>query len=258
MNSVLTSPTNDDIKHLKKLLRDKTTRDITRSFVVENLVIITDAFQAGIRPTTLYLTDARRAHPDIAKILRKLPEVITITERVNEVFSTLKTPPGIAAIYDKPRDEPDYAKTTIYCNGISDPGNLGTILRTAAAFGIANVITDETCADIYNAKTLQAAKDAIFKLNTATDKGGKIFARLKQHMPIIATVTDGTPLSELNLSGFSHRMCLVLGSESHGIAAPLLKAATTTIAIPLTGDIESLNVAVACGIVLYALSRPAA
>ena len=118
-------------------------------------------------------------------------------------------------------------ESVIYLNGVSDPGNLGTIMRTALAFNFTNLVLDATCVDIYNAKTISAAKDSIFKLNILEDKSG---AWLKDNkLPLYVTSSHGS----LDLDNFKadNKFCLVLGSESHGVSDEIVSLADKKIKI---------------------------
>ena len=251
----ITSSANKTVKYLKKL-QSKKERDVAGQFVVENLVIIHDALAAGFKPVSLFITPALRQVPDdtLTLVLKKAGDVIVINEKVNKAFSALATPPGIAALYDIPGHNLNYGQNILYLNGISDPGNLGAILRTAAAFNFPNVVLDERCADAYNPKTIQAAKDAVFKLNIVSDAGGQILDDIKKRLPVYAADMRGVPLRQSEIFRLKSGLCLVFGSEAHGVDRSILTQADGIIAIPMRGAAESLNVAVAAGIILYELS----
>lgn len=256
---LIASPANEKIKFLKKLAR-KRHRDEAGMFLVENLVIIYDAIRAGFKPVTVFVTEELEQSGDerVDYILHNSTEAYRMNNRVNQAFSTLATPSRIAAVFKQPAEKsPALNATAIYLNGIADPGNLGTILRTALAFGIETVVVDEFCADIYNPKTIQAAKESVFKLAICEDKELKIFKRIKETMPVYAADMNGAPIHTSNIMDHTS-LCIVFGSEAEGIDAPILEQAGEKIAIPMAGDIESLNVAVSAGIILYALTRPAA
>jgi RNA methyltransferase, TrmH family len=169
-----------------------------------------------------------------------------LDDKLNKHFSNLDTPSGITAIYNIKEKELDKS-SVIYLNGVSDPGNLGTILRSALAFDFANIALDENCVDVYNPKVISAAKDAIFKLNIAEDKTGNWLKNNK--LPIYITSSQKGE----NLAKFkpAKAFCLVLGSESHGISPDIMKLAESNIKINISSKIESLNVAAAAAILFY-------
>ncbi|MDO9231148.1 MAG: RNA methyltransferase [bacterium] len=241
------STDNEKIKFLKKL-GDKKVRDVSGQFLVENLIIIYDAISAGFLPKQLFVSEEllEKADEKIDKIIEKFPDHFVINEKVNKYFSSLSTPSGIAGIFEKQEKELNLDEVVIYLNAIADPGNLGTILRTAVAFGLKNIIVDEKCADIYNAKTISAAKDAIFKLNIAKDENLKIFGEIKQKMKIFVTSLDGEVMDDKIFQ--DKTFCLVLGNEANGVEEGIMKLADRKVKIGMSGEIESLNVAVAAGI----------
>lgn len=236
------SKTNPNIQLLRKLSQKKYRIKFDK-FFVENLKIIEDS---EIDPEMLFAVDKKILEKSKAK------NRFLITKELNKYFSELETPSGVAAIYKKIDKPIDFKSTTVYLNGINDPGNLGTILRSALAFGFKNVVVDEKCADIYNSKTINAAKDSIFKLNITRDKKLKVFNKLKNIMPIVSTSLKNGKKPEV-FKG--KKICLVLGSEAHGVDSFIQKTAKNFITIKMSGKMESLNVAVSAGVIFYGISK---
>jgi RNA methyltransferase, TrmH family len=249
----ISSPENERIRLLEKL-NSKKYRQKFKQFTVENLAIIMDALKDGYDFEALYVTeDFAEKHKDQLGMIRdksKSQNFYLIDSRLNKRYSSLDTPSGITAIYAIEDKMPDKS-SVIYLNGISDPGNLGTIMRSALAFDFVNLVMDENTVDVFNSKVISAAKDAIFKLNITEDKTGEWLKNNK--LPVYATDSH----SGSDLSGFkpAKTFCLVLGSESHGISPEILKLADKTIKIEMSSKIESLNVASAAAILLYELKR---
>ena len=251
---IISSPQNAQIQLLKKLALKKY-RSQENKFTVENLTIIYDALEAGHDFESLFVTSEF-----INKNLNKFEHLLNnskissyylIDEKLNKHYSQLETPSGITAVYRRDSKTLIKGQSVIYLNGINDPGNIGTIMRTALAFGFNNIIVDETCADIYNAKTISAAKDSIFKLNVIEDKELNWLRSNKNNLAIYTTSShDGTDLNKFKAG---NEFCLVFGSESHGVNDEIIKLAKENIKIKMSGDIESLNVATAAAILLYEL-----
>ncbi len=241
------STDNEKIKFLKKL-GDKKVRDVSGQFLVENLIIIYDAMKAGFKPVQLFVSEdlLEKENEKLDLIIAKFPDFFVINEKVNKYFSSLTTPSGICAIFEKKEKEINLDEIVIYLNAIADPGNLGTILRTAVAFGIKNIVVDEKCADIYNAKTISSAKDAIFKLNISKDENLKIFSEIKKAMPVFVTSLEGELIDDKIFK--KEKFCLVLGNEANGVEERIIKLADKKVKIPMSSEIESLNVAVSAGI----------
>jgi len=250
----ITSKDNEKIKHLKKL-NQKKHRDEAGEFVVENLKIISDALRSGIVFESLFVTETflQSQAERLPDILKRAGDYIVINEQVNKYFSSLETPSGICAVYKIKKRDIDFSNKIIYLNNVSDPGNLGTILRSALAFGFKNIVLDEHCVDLYNPKTIQAAKDAIFKLNIGNDNGLEILKKIKPRMPIISTrMEDARDVREFKAYD---KYCLVLGSEAHGVSQEIQKMTDEFIKINISPDMESLNVAVASGIFFFSLNK---
>ncbi len=268
-NKIL-SLSNEKIKYLKKL-GDKKFRDQEGKFLVENLRIIHDALKGGFKPESLFITEEMLTKDDERKkyIVKNIDECFVITDKLNKFFSFLTTPSGITAVYKKDEREPAFAKSSllrqdsegqvceakkeidlgkiiVYLNGINDPGNMGTIFRTALAFDLENIVVDETCVDIYNPKVVSAARDAIFKLNVWYDKDLEIFKKIKKEMKIYATnLRKGVGVESIK----DKKFCVVLGNEANGVDEKILKQADGFIKIDMSKKIESLNVGVTAGII---------
>jgi len=262
---------NPQIKLLKKLGLKKYRQEFGL-FCVENLVIISDALKAGYDFESLFFTlEFSQKNPEVLKILQEKSETknfFEIDNKINKSFSSLETPAGIVAIYRMKKSEKVEGREgaekkfktdkkenknsrLVYLNGINDPGNLGTIMRSALAFGFKTLILDEACVDIYNPKVISAAKDSIFKLNFIFDINRAWLERevVQNNLALYATDLKGqTNLTKLKVG---KNFCLALGSESQGLSEEILKLATKKIKIDISSEIESLNVAIAAGILFY-------
>lgn len=247
------SKENKKIKELNKL-KLKKYRTERGEFIVENWKIICDAFQSGIYFKEIYLTQ-----DFFEKNKNKLEEIIgdksvfLVAENIAKKISSLDSPQGVWAVYKEQKNKIDFDENIVYLNGVNDPGNLGTILRSALAFGQKNIVLDERCVDLYNSKTIQAAKDAIFKLNIVFDKKSEVFQKIKEDSFVICVtnVEKGKNIKEAFRE--KKKRCIVLGSESQGVNSFLEEEATELINIKTTPNIESLNVAVSAAIIFYEL-----
>lgn len=246
----ISSKTNSKIKLLKRL-QQKKYRESLNSFVVENTTIIVDGLKAGFQFKQLFVN--RKFISKHKKLLETLlikpeTEIYQIDDHLTNYLSELETPPGIWAIYEKIYRPINFDKPVVYLNGISDPGNLGAILRCCAAFGFINVVLDEKCVDLYNAKVINAAKNAIFILNFDFDHNLTFLTNLSKQMPLIATTVDGHEDIKLAPTQF----CLIFGNETRGISNDILEIVDQKIKIKMKPDIESINVANAAAIILHA------
>ena len=245
------SKDNEKIKLLRKLGQKKH-REKYNKFFVENFNIIKDA---GVNPVAIFVTESfvNKHKKDIDHVLKSIEEVYIISDKVNKTFSDLDTPSGVCAVYEHQKEEINMKERIVYLNGVSDPGNLGTILRSALAFDLNNIVIDEACVDLYNAKTINAAKDSIFKLNIVHDKNLKILKDVKSKMKIFATrLEGGDDVIKLKKNKL---FCIVLGNEARGVDKKIQNMSDKFIKIKISNKIESLNVATAGSIIFYEISR---
>lgn len=251
----ITSPDNLKIKNLKKLQAKKYRKEFGE-FVVENLVIISDGLKAGHKPISLFASEdfSEKNREALEKLASQshLNDWFEISEKINKSFSSLEHPSGICAVYKiiEPK-KINFNQSILYLNSIGDPGNLGTIIRSAVAYGFKEIVLDETCADEYNYKTINAAKDAIFKVNINHDKDFKILAAIKNQMPIISTRIKQA--KDIDILKKYKKLCLVVGDESKGVDEKIENLAEEFIKINISADIESLNVATATAIILNSI-----
>ena len=239
----IASKDNEKVKFLRKLNQKKYREEFDK-FIVENLTILYDAVDSGYKPEAVFVT------PEfIEKNLEKfnhildnsnLKEYSLIDEKINKSFSNLDTAPGICAVFSKLKSNLNLNSTIIYLNNINDPGNLGTILRSALAFNLKNIVIDENSVDVFNHKTIQSARDSIFKLNISFDKNLEILNKIKLKMPICSTRLEGG--EEID-SIKEEKFCLILGNETHGVSKEIQDLSDKFIKIQISSEIESLNVA---------------
>jgi TrmH family RNA methyltransferase len=213
--------------------------------IVEELLKEENAIVQELYATQEWLDE----HPS----LPAKPAAISITAQELERMSQLKTPNRVLAVVEKfPVIIPaPPGKISIVLDAIQDPGNLGTIIRIADWFGIRDVICNTGCAELYNPKLVQATMGSIARVNVFyTDL--MTWLPAQDRLPIYATVLDGKNISELQppTEGL-----LLVGNESKGIHDSLIEFATEKITIPKKGKAESLNAAVATGIVLGWMMR---
>ena len=165
-------------------------------------------------------------------------------------LSQLQTPNQVIAVIKKlPSKRPDASSFTLYLDTIQDPGNFGTIVRTADWFGIKNIICTPGCADVYNPKVVQSTMASIARVNVYYDEKEEWLK--EQAMPVLAATLHGKPLYDRSKM---KEGILIIGNESKGVRKEILQYATDQITIPKKGGAESLNAAVAAGIILSHLT----
>lgn len=253
--TTIQSNQNSKIKLLKKLSLKKY-RQTEKKFTVENLTIIYDALLSGYDFEYLFITknfiEKNKEKFNCLQKNSKSMKFYLMDEKIKKHYSNLDEPSGITALYKITQSELDNKKSVIYLNGVSDPGNVGNILRTALAFDFINIVVDGGCADVYNFKTINAAKDSIFKLNILEDKDNK-WIKTRNNIPVYAA--DAHNGIFLNNFEPKNPFCLILGNESHGVDKDILKFAEKNLKIKISNNIESLNVSTAAAIFMYELRQ---
>ncbi|MBL7058029.1 RNA methyltransferase [Patescibacteria group bacterium] len=251
---VINSKDNSKIKILKKLATKKYRKEFRR-FFIESIKVINDVARIGLFCDELYvskkLLETKREFVDELIAQVKPRNTFVMAESLVESISNLSTPTGIFAVYPFVESVLDSNSSCVYLNNINDPGNLGSILRTACALGYKNIIIDGGCAEIYNYKTLQAARDSIFKLNIVVDNKLELINKLKIDFDIIVSDLKGdVDLDDLRIN---KKFLVVFGNEANGVSRDIYATANYRLKINMKGNVESLNVLSAASIILYQL-----
>jgi len=193
---------------------------------------------------TCYVTDAISVQ-DIPFI--PTHKIIDVTDEVMEKMSTAESPSGILCVFEIPQNPAlTNLESSVILHGISDPGNMGTLIRTAAALGIKQVICIET-ADVWNPKVVQASVGTIGYVSIIETDWATVQQHKKDHMLCALVVKDGTSPKEVDFS----RTTLVIGNEARGLPEDIIAACDMRCTLPMPGNTESLNAAVAGSIALY-------
>ncbi|NNU83246.1 RNA methyltransferase [Geobacillus sp. BMUD] len=242
------SPKNARVKQWKKLLTKKG-RDETGWFLLEGFHLIEEALKSQA-PLVELIVDERAAIPPGWNV-SDVPVVI-VTEAVMKAISSTETPQGIMAVCRQAAAELGDVNTALLIDAVQDPGNLGTMIRTADAAGIDAVILGEGCADLYNPKVVRATQGSLFHLPVVKGDLAQWIARFqKRGIPVYGTALENAV--DYRTVRPSLSFALLVGNEGSGVRRELLAMAAETVCIPIYGQAESLNVAVAAGILLYSL-----
>ncbi len=244
------------IKHIRQLKQKKFRKEFGE-FLVEGIKGVDEALESDQEVVLVIVEGNRRDEKDFQKIIKKSESREVSVEfcgrkDVGDIKST-DTFPGVMAVVSQkeiaPEDITD-SKYIICLDGIKDPGNLGTIIRTADWFGISDIILSEDCVDPYNEKVVRSTMGSIFHVNifqsAGLDHTLKIFKE-KYEYKICSLVMGGKSLEKMKKED---KTIFVLGSESHGVRGEIEKMSDNRYTIPGKGGAESLNVAVAGGILM--------
>lgn len=243
MIQYITSKTNPRIKDLLTL-KDSKVRKERGVFLVEGFHLLEMALEASQVELIVSL-----------KVIDNIPsniDQLIVTSDVLKKLSSQVTPQGVVVVCKMKENFKPFGDRILYLDQVSDPGNLGTILRTAASFGFNDVILAKGSCSPYNEKVLASSQGSIFSLQIKEDDGNLIRELKDDGYQILVTYLHGAkPVDEIKIS---HKVVLVMGNEAHGVSEDIVKLATTKTYIPLK-VMESLNVGVATGIMCYHIDR---
>lgn len=254
---IITSTANESVKYVRSLHRRRS-RYQERVFIAEGLRTVEEALRAGIQPTLLFHTPDVLDVPRARSILSQAEERGIRTKIVNELvmahMADTVTPSGILAVL--PMREhviPSPLTWGLVIDSVRDPGNLGTILRSALAAGIELVITSKGTVDIYNPKVVRAAMGAHFRLSFLVNQDWPAIGQVLRGLHVLlAKPEEGVPYWEVN---WRQPIALVIGGEAEGAGIEAEQLATGHVTVPMRAGVESLNTAVAAGILLFEAAR---
>lgn len=227
---------NSKIKDLVKLSNPKFSKE-QKLFKIEGFHALEMAKESGVLKSVFVTKEIKDLDVD----------QYVISSQLMETISSAKSPQGVICVCEFIKEKKTFGDKILCLDNVSDPGNLGTLLRTALAFGYDDVILLDGCSQ-YNEKVLQSTQGAIFKLNILNDFDLK---SLKNY-EIYATEIKGSV--DLSTISSKTKHILVLGNEAHGVSKDILNLATKKVRIDIE-NIESLNVAIAGAIAMYQLSK---
>ena len=233
-----------------KSLKDRKGRKETGCFLVEGRKMVEEALASAF-PVEAVLVDADRMGEF------PLPAYIPAFAMPSHVLASVcdtKTPQGIAAVV-RMADVPLTGSRLVAMDGVQDPGNVGTIIRTADAAGFDGVLLSAQCADVFSPKVLRATMGSIFRMGirVTDDLPGTLKQMVQEGASVLSSQLDGEPFYQR--SPLNERFVLVIGSEGNGVTEEVKAVATHKVKLPMRGGAESLNAAVAAGIMMYELTR---
>lgn len=232
--------------------------------VAEGVRLVEEALAAGVPFRGVLADPTLRQSPRGAALLEGLAShavpIQELAERELRDLADTDTPQGVLAVIEPPRWtlgdlDPKGGQAVLVVDAVQDPGNVGTLLRTAFALGTAGAVLLKGTADVLNPKVMRGGMGATFRLPTAAaDEGG--FAKWVRSRDVVVWVAaeQGSPLERVTPPD---RLALVVGNEGAGVRDSVRSLAAHTVAIPLARGAESLNVAVAAGIILYDIQHRA-
>ena len=238
---LITSLDNKKIKDLVKL-RNKKYRDLYGKFVVDSVNFIKEADKLGLL-LEVYILDGNDLDVSCCKYF--------VTDKVMNKIKSVNTCLYVG-IVNKPVFDGNLGDRILLLDSVCDPGNMGTIIRSALGFNVSSVVLSNTCCDLYNDKCLRACEGSILKVNVLRDDLVPVIKSLKGIIPIYTTdVCDGEDIRNVS----SDKFALIIGNEGNGVSNDLVTLSDKKINIKTNSNLESLKVGVATSIILYEFSK---
>ncbi len=256
---VITSRENEQIKQIKKL-KDKKYRDEMGLYVVEGIKTVNEAIAEGADIQVIVICDDSNEQNELKqKMLYSVAkfDIIYVNESVFESISHVMHPQGILAVIKKKEKQAEinYKDNVIMIlENIQDPGNLGTIIRTVDSCGLSQIIVSKDTTDAFSPKVVRSTMSGIFRVNVIeSDDLVETINDIKEHgYKVISTTLE----SSKSIYDFSYeKTAIIIGNEANGITKRVIASSDAKAKIPMKGRTESLNAAVAAGIVLYEAMR---
>ena len=256
---VITSKDNEIVKSIKKL-KDKKYRDEEGLYIIEGIKIIEEAIEENAIIKKIVICDECIQSSEISqKLLYEIAkyDCIYVSKKVYDSLTTVVAPQGILAVVKKNISSIsiDYSEDIILVlDGIQDPGNLGTILRTADSVNLKQIVVSKETADIYNPKVVRSTMGAIFRIKVIeADNLIDTLKQIKKNKFKILATSLGKADSIYNVK--YKKKAIIIGNEANGVSKEILDLADEKVIIPMLGKTESLNAAVAAGVILYEYVR---
>ena len=249
MEERITSKQNTTLQHIRRLLSSRAYRNECREFAADGIKLLQEAIKWKFDVKTVILSE------DVS--ISGLPEkirVLRVSSELMKYVSNMQSPQGALFVCGYPEtDESVLSPGTLILDEIQDPGNVGTILRTADAMNVPVVLCGG-CADPFNEKTVRASMGAIFRTRLCFSTTEAVIDRCKtQHIPLAVTAlhAESKDIRQAEL----RKCAVVIGSEGHGVSAAFLDNADVRLVIPMSARCESLNVAAAAAILLWQMQK---
>lgn len=246
---------NPRIKEYGKIATSRKMREQTSLFVLEGRKLLEEAERSGIKVEQIFVTESYcRQHPEVTK----KQGVFLISEPVERKISQSQSPQGVYAVckkLDKPQnlDKIDSNGSYIALWDLQDPGNVGTVIRGADAMGLSGVIVSKNCCDLYNLKTIRAAMGSLFRVPVFVVEMEEFLHTTPLQSYAAVVDADAIPVTGVDFSG----AVAVIGNEGRGLSRQQAACCHKRITIPMRGNAESLNAAMAATVLMWEMARAA-
>lgn len=255
----ITSKENTLIKHIIKL-KEKKHRNEYEEYIVEGIKLVKEAIDENVKIKNIIISEDALKNELFEKNLKKRLEKIEYTIVENSIFkliSDVEKPQGVLAIINKNEGnrQIDFSKDIILAlDDIQDPGNLGTIIRTADSCNVVQILVSKGTVDCYNSKVIRSTMGAIFRVKIIECEDLKsTLKEIKNHnfKVIVTDLNTKKSIYDINYK----KSVIVIGNEANGVSKEIINLADEKVIIPMIGKTESLNASVATGVILYEYVR---
>ncbi|MCW8804065.1 MAG: RNA methyltransferase [Ignavibacteriaceae bacterium] len=249
----------NDLQYYSSLLTKKH-RKTVQKFLVEGKKSVMEGIRSNYNCEIVFMTNkfGEENKDTLTEIAKKKKKIETLKQKDFQLLADTETPQGMAAVFIKPNLEYSKADLTnekiiVMLDNISDPGNLGTIIRNCDWFGIKNILFSENIVDYTNPKVIRASMGSVFHVNIFEEVKSESLLKLKENrFEILCADVEG---ENIFTYGNEKKKILILSSESHGPSKEIEKISDKKICIPRIGHAESLNVASASAVLLANLTK---
>lgn len=236
----ITSADNNTLKQARKL-KNKSEREKTGLFIAEGKRIVGDALNSGLVKYIITCDE------EIS-----FENTYLVNKSLYEKVSDTKSPQGIMAVCNMPQNKDGaFDGNIVVCDGVKDPGNLGTIIRTAECAGFSGVVLVNDCVDPYNPKVVRSTMGSIFRM-PILECDMEDIKNLKGYTLAVTMLDGAVDIFKADVKG---KVALVIGSEATGVCDEMKQLADVPVKIHMCGEAESINAAVAAGIAMYAIKN---
>ncbi|HBZ6547254.1 TPA: RNA methyltransferase [Clostridium perfringens] len=244
------SKNNNLFKEIKKL-KEKKHRIKSNKYLIEGLRFVEEAIKSKVSIDSIIFTESfKEKNPDLFLKINENIKLIQMNETLLKQLCSTENPQGIVGVINMQNKELKSGELVVLVDKVQDPGNMGTIIRTAHAAGAAGIVMTKGTVDIYNDKTLRSTMGSIFYIPIVEDNSLDFVKSLKKegYKLVVSSLQGKNNFFEENLQG---KVMTAVGNEGNGVSDEVYDIADIKVKIPMPGEAESLNVAVATSIMIY-------
>ena len=244
------SKNNNLFKEIKKL-KEKKHRIKSNKYLIEGLRFVEEAIKSKVSIDSIIFTESfKEKNPDLFLKINENIKLIQMNEALLKQLCSTENPQGIVGVINMQNKELKSGELVVLVDKVQDPGNMGTIIRTAHAAGAAGIVMTKGTVDIYNDKTLRSTMGSIFYIPIVEDDSLDFVKSLKKegYKLVVSSLQGKNNFFEENLQG---KVMIAVGNEGNGVSDEVYDIADIKVKIPMPGEAESLNVAIATSIMIY-------